>query len=105
MRAGFTLIEVVVALIVLEVAVVGVLGSLVLSSDIARQAETVQYATARAESVLDSLRGGAEVGQGAVTFPQGIVAWTVGTDGVVRVVAMNERDEQVLAFTSRINVR
>jgi len=106
MRAGFTLIEVVVALVVLEVAVVGVLGSLVLSADIMRHAEAVEYATARAEGVLDSLRGGSEQpGQGAGVLGQERLEWAVEPDGSVRIVVVNERDGELVLLCSWISVR
>jgi len=103
--SGFTLIEVVVALIVLEVAVVGVLGSLVLSTRIMHQAESVERATARAEGVLDSLSAGASPGAGNHEFEGGAVEWVVSPDGAVSVLVTTPREGAVVLFRSRVALR
>jgi type II secretory pathway pseudopilin PulG len=79
---GFTLLEVVIALLVLEVAVVGLVGTLVLASSTLTRAETLEQAVATAEGVLDSLARGA-AGADSSSFPGGTVAWSVGDSGRV----------------------
>jgi Tfp pilus assembly protein PilV len=79
--AGFTLLEVVVALLVLEVAVVGLVGTLVLASSTLTRAETLEHAVATAEGVLDSLARGATVGADSSRSPGWTVAWSVDDSG------------------------
>ncbi len=45
MRGGFTLMEVLVALLIAEVAALGVMGSLVIASETMWRAETLEHAT------------------------------------------------------------
>ena len=88
MRRGFTLIEVVVALVVLEITVVGVAGILQLASSTLERAEELEAAVASAEGVLDSLKQVAPIESGTQSFGGGEVAWTVSDarDVVLRAV-------------------
>lgn len=54
-RRGFTLVEVVVALVVLGAGVLGVVGGALLAARALREAEAVEGAVELAGSVLDSL--------------------------------------------------
>ena len=87
MRVGFTLLEVLVSLVILEISVLGVLGTLVLASETQRRAEVIEHAAARAEGVLDSLRGGATPGTGSDAFHGGVVRWVIDDQGVVNLEA------------------
>ena len=78
MRRGFTLIEVVVALVVLEIAFVGVAGVLRLASSTLARAEALETAVAVAEGVLDSLKQADVVEAGERGFGGGDVVWIVG---------------------------
>jgi Tfp pilus assembly protein PilV len=85
-RAGFTLLEVVVALLVLEVAVVGLIGSLVLASATLTQAESLERAVATAEGILDSLVASPTILADSVAHTGGgTVKWSVDDSGHVRV--------------------
>jgi len=88
MRWGFTLIEVVVALVVLEITAVGVAGMLRLASVTLERAEQLESAVANAEGVLDSLKRATVIEDGALRFGAGDVVWTVSDDGdlVIRAV-------------------
>ena len=54
-RQGFTLIEVVVASVLLQVGLLGVLGTLVRATEIRSEAEVLERAIGVAESALESL--------------------------------------------------
>lgn len=83
MRGGFTLLEVVVALLVLEVAVLAAAGTLEVASRTLAVAEGTERAVLEAEGVLDSLAGVGGAVSGTRAFPGGDVTWTVDTAGVV----------------------
>jgi len=87
-RSGFTLLEIVVALVVLEVAVIGLVGSLVLASATLTRAESLERAVATAEGVLDSLAASSSiVGDSIPHSGGGTVKWSVDDSGRVRVQA------------------
>lgn len=102
---GFTLIEVVAALLVLEMAVVGVLGSVVFAGRTLRRAERLEAATGRAEAVLDSLKWGASRGSGTDAFDDLSVAWTVDTLGRVQLTALDEHGGVLMALRTRVPLR
>lgn len=83
MSRGFTLIEVVVALLVLEIAVVGVLGSLVLASEVSRRARDIERSVVAFQSALDSLRGvdPSAITPDSVVFDESVARWSVSDDG------------------------
>jgi type II secretory pathway pseudopilin PulG len=96
-RSGFTLLEVVVALLVLEVAVVGLVGSLVLASATLTRAESLERAVATAEGVLDSLAGAAATLADSIPHAgRGTVRWSIDDSGYVRLQATEGRGSVVL---------
>jgi Tfp pilus assembly protein PilV len=97
---GFTLLEVVIALLVLEIAVVGLVGTLVLASSTLTRAETLEHAVATAEGVLDSLARGATVGADSTASPGWTVAWAVDDSGHVRVHATDAAGSILLEVES-----
>lgn len=105
MRRGFTLVEVVVALVVLELAVLGVLGTLVIASETLRRAERLERATGRAEAVLDSLRGGASPGDGSATFGDVRLDWIVDDGGALRLTAIDENGGALVNVRSHVPIR
>lgn len=90
MRRGFTLVEVLVAVVVLEVGILGVVGTLVLSAQILRQAREWEAATAVMEAVYDSLRGSPSGGAGERDLAQGVVRWSRGGEGTLVVEYVRE---------------
>jgi len=99
---GFTLLEVVVALLLLEVAVMGAVGTLTIASRTLGEAERLERLTTEAEGVLDSLAGVATPGSGARTVPAGTLEWTVDTTGTVRLRALRSDGDEWLAVTSAV---
>ncbi|MDH5758829.1 MAG: type II secretion system GspH family protein [Gemmatimonadota bacterium] len=83
---GFTLVEVVVALVILEVGLMGSAGLLLLASRTLTRSETLEWATAHVSRVADSLlyaAGGP--GSGSEPVAGGDVSWSVAPDGSLRV--------------------
>lgn len=104
-RRGFTLMEVVMALLVLEMAVLGVLGTMALAARTLRRAERLEAATGRAEAVLDSLRRGAAPGSGRDVFDDVVVVWTVDSAGRVELNATDEHGGTLLGLRSEVPTR
>jgi type II secretory pathway pseudopilin PulG len=102
--AGFTLVEVVVALVVIEVGLLGVLGSLILAAQTLSQAEHLERATAEVHRVYDSLSVGALVGEGEREAPPGWLRWTVGADGEALVTFEFPRDSAMARVEGRVPV-
>lgn len=101
-HGGFTLLEVVVALLVLEVAVVGVVGALVLASSTLARAEVVERATATVEGVLDSLARTRSAGADSLSHDAGKVHWSVDDSGMVAVRAVDPGGAVVLDLRSSL---
>ena len=89
------MLEVVVALVLLEVAVVGAVGTLAVASRTLAEAEHLERAVLEAEGVLDSLAGVPGAESGSRVYAGGRLEWlvdpgrdvvltAVGSDGAVR---------------------
>jgi len=83
MSRGFTLLEVVVALVLLEVAVLAAVGTLAVASRTLAEAEHLERAVVEAEGALDSLAGVPGATSGSRTFTGGEVDWSIDTTGTV----------------------
>jgi hypothetical protein len=93
--------EVVVALLVLEVAVLGLVGSLVLASATMTRAESLERTVATAEGLLDSLVGSASVGADSVAQDGGwVVRWSLDDSGRVSLLASDPSGAVVLYLPS-----
>lgn len=82
---GFTLVEVVVALLILEVGLLGVFGMVVLAQRTLAQADAIERGVAELEGLLDSLGVHAAPGGGSRELDVGVVHWSVTADGTVTV--------------------
>jgi prepilin-type N-terminal cleavage/methylation domain-containing protein len=100
MRRGFTLIEVIIALLILEVAMVGVVGAFVLASSTLTRAEVVELQTAAAEGVLDSLARAGAPGADSMRSATGGIAWSVDDSGSVTLRATDPHGSVVLDLRS-----
>ncbi len=87
MIRGFTLVEVVVALVLLEVGVLGVVGTLLLATRTLTEAELTTRAAVGAAHVADSLDAYGFGGPGVVAFPGGAVRWEA-VEGAARAVVV-----------------
>jgi prepilin-type N-terminal cleavage/methylation domain-containing protein len=82
-RSGFSLIEVLVALVVLEVGLVGCAGTLVLAQRQMAAAERLHRATQAAAAAADSLLARDAVGSGESSGSWGRVTWSPADGGVL----------------------
>ena len=89
---GFTLVEILVALVVLQVGLLGVLGSLVLAARTLTRAEALERAVVELHQVYDSLSSGAAPGEGERTSLAGRLRWVVGADGTFSASFLGDRD-------------
>lgn len=94
------MIEVLVALLVFEIAVVGIVGTLVLASSTLTRAETLERAVATAEGVLDSLAHVDVVVTDSVKLPTARVTWTVDESGRIRLRATDDADRLMFELES-----
>ena len=82
-RAGFTLVEVVIALILLELGLVGCAQTLVLAQRHMAAAEGLHLATQRAAGVADSLLAAPAAAAGEAVEPWGTLRWAPGAGGLM----------------------
>lgn len=95
---GFTLVEVVVALLVLEVGLLGVAGTLILAARSLSGARRTDAAAVALERVYDSLsRGGAATPEGRVPLGPAEVRWEASGGGGVLTVRYVVLPDSVVA--------
>jgi type II secretory pathway pseudopilin PulG len=99
-RRGFTLIEVVVALLLLELAVVSALGTLTVASRQLGEAEGLERVVREAEGILDSLAGVPDAVSGERAVAGGAIEWAVGVDGTIDLGATRDDGLQWLVVRS-----
>ena len=101
---GFTLIEVVMALLVLEVGLLGVVGMFAAATSTMTRAETLERAVAEAQGVLDSLAVDGGAGGGARLFRGGEVSWSVDRAGFIRIIGLDSNADTLLVVVSVVGV-
>ncbi|MEX0979645.1 MAG: prepilin-type N-terminal cleavage/methylation domain-containing protein [Gemmatimonadota bacterium] len=79
--AGFTLIEVVFALVIFTVGLLGVAGMVNVAARTLNGARAMAWAVASAAEVADSLAFWGASGDGERLWPEGRVRWEVEEDG------------------------
>lgn len=89
MRRGYTLVEVIVALVLLEVGIMGAAGTMVLALRALVRAEHLERAVSALEGVVDSLRTDGARGAGVRPFAGGEVRWGEPVEHGLLVVAVD----------------
>jgi type II secretory pathway component PulJ len=87
-KGGFTLLEAIVALVILEIGVLAVVGMVTVASRTLNEAQTREWGTAAASAVADSLAHFGFAGPGEDLSELGRVRWEgspAGSGGLVRV--------------------
>lgn len=84
-RGGFTLVEILVAAVVLEVGLLAVLGTSLLARRTLTRADVVERGVAQVERAYDSLTLGWTPGAGRHPADPGWVTWDVAASGRVRI--------------------
>ena len=88
MRSGFSLLEAIVALVILEIGLLAVVGMVTVASRTFNEAQTREWGTAAASAVADSLAHFGFTGAGEEVSELGRVRWEGspgGSEGLVRV--------------------
>ncbi|GMR12407.1 MAG: hypothetical protein BMS9Abin29_0596 [Gemmatimonadota bacterium] len=95
---GFTLVEVLVALVMLQVGLLAVAGQIGVAHNLLDRAVRLEWAVAVAESVADSLSRFGYMGQGSIDLDAGRVGWEPwpGGDGSVLVWVEDGRAKRLL---------
>ena len=84
-RGGFSLVEVLVALVVFEVGVLGVLAMTLQAQKTLLAAAALESASGAVEWLADSLSFKGWAGPGSIDTEQGLIRWTREADGLVTV--------------------
>jgi len=100
MSRGFTLLEVVVALLLLELAVASALGTLTVASRQLAEAERMERVVTEAEGILDSLAGVVSAEGGSRDVYGGVIEWTIGADGTIDLSATRDDGLEWLSVRS-----
>jgi Tfp pilus assembly protein PilV len=96
-RGGFSILEVVVALIVFQVGVLGVAGLVLTGQNSMRRARSILRGTLEATRIGDSVLAAGGDAQGRVSRPWGSLSWAGTETGAVRVVALSAGGGDTLA--------
>lgn len=92
--------EVVVALLILEVGLLGTAGILAAATSTMNRAETLERIVAEAQGLLDSLAIQHQVSAGARSFRGGELSWTVDREGLIHLVGMGPNADTLLVLLS-----
>ena len=101
MKRGFTLVEVLVALLIVEIGLMGALGLMVLGSRALTDAVEKERALSAFEAVADSLAWAPAATTGTRVEPWGVLRWSVGDSGSIRITSVRGEDTLVVRGHSR----
>ena len=96
-RRGFSLIELLVALVIFLVGLLGVAGLVVMAQRTLTRSDLILRGTLAAWRVGDSLATSEERGSGELSRGWGLVSWGPGEGGSVRIVATGRAPGDTLA--------
>jgi len=99
---GFTLVEILVALVVLEVGLLAVVGTSVLAARIMTRAELLERGVAEVERTYDSLAVVWPAGSGERSTGRGWVRWTVDGGGAVHIRFGLHTDSALVSVEGRL---
>jgi len=99
-RRGFTLLEVVIALLVMELAVLGAVGVLTLASRTLARAEHLERAAAAVEGVMDSLTAEPEPTDGGLVVAGATISWAVDATGELALVALGVAGDTLVSVAA-----
>lgn len=102
MKNAHTLVEVIVALVVLEIALVGIVGVFHLASTTLARAEVLESAVSVAEGVVDSLKRADVILPGRRDLGDAVVTWRVAEDGSVFLQATTADSIMLFGFPVRL---
>ena len=91
-RRGFSLVEVLVALVVLEVGMLGAVGMTLQAQRTLRVAQTREAVTQAVEALADSLTRFGWTGAGRRLMDEGELSWWIGAAGIVTVSCEGRRE-------------
>ena len=99
---GFSLIELLVALLILQVGLLATAGMIFLAQENLARAERMTRGLLEARRLADSLVREGQTGSGQLTYPWGEVRWEAGPSPFpgVRVLALSPGSEDTLAVAS-----
>jgi type II secretory pathway pseudopilin PulG len=100
-RRGFTLVEVLMAMVVLEVGCLGVAGTLLLAARTMHRAESLERAVTEAGWLYDSVSSLGDVGIGEVPVAVGRLRWSVGADRTLLIEVLTPSDSVLFSLEGR----
>ena len=101
---GFTLLEVVIALVILEIGVLGAVGTLVLAASTLSRAAVLERGTAEVEGLFDSITSNPGPGAGTRRFGGGEALWSVDSVGRVEIRALTHTADTLFSVVSVVAV-
>jgi hypothetical protein len=99
MNRGYSLVELILALLLLQVGVLAAVGTVHLAQEGLRRSDLTLRGVLEAARVADSLGRSGSTGSGRISYRWGEVVWrpAAGPLGAQRVVALSARDRDTLA--------
>ena len=82
-RRGFTLAEILVSLVVLEVGLMGAAGMLLVADRTLNRARDTEWALQEARTIADSLSSAGATAGGESVVEVGVIRWEVSTGGAL----------------------